>query len=248
MDEFVPTDELLMRYLDGNMDAEEKARLESRLQTDEALRNNVERLTLSVAAVQLYGLHEQVGRIGREELAAVQPAHARVVTMQSRLKRVFAAAAVLILLLGGTFAVYTANLSGSSVYESAFVDYTIANTRSEGTTAGSLVQAYQQGRYADVLELRKGLNLSAEEALLVGISQLKAGQYGEAIEQLAAISQGKGKYHQDGEFYLAMAFLKAKKYKEALSMLEAIHQNKNHLYHSRISTKDVYDAKLLQLK
>src|SRR5689334_8870539 len=66
MDNFAQQDELLMRYLDGEMSQEEREELESKLLSDEGARRRLEDLQMSRAAVKLYGLKQRVASIHQE--------------------------------------------------------------------------------------------------------------------------------------------------------------------------------------
>src|SRR4051812_30157307 len=56
-------DELLMRYLDGELSDSEREEFEQQLQQDESLQQELESLQLAKQAVISYGLKEQVAAI-----------------------------------------------------------------------------------------------------------------------------------------------------------------------------------------
>lgn len=247
MDENLHDTELLLRYLDNKLDAAEINQLEDRLRSDEVLREELERLQLSIEAVKYYGLREQVAQIHKEEFSRNHQSRGKVVNIRRHYKRLMAIAAVFLVLLAAAAVIYVSNVSGSEVYSDAFVEYTVAATRSTSETP-QIEQAFQNGNYSHVVGLEKSSRLTDEEQLLVGLSYLKLNQDSMAIQQLLPLSRSKGSYAQDAEFYLALAYIKTKNYAAALPLMYAIHSNKKHLYHDNISMKQIYDVKLLKWK
>lgn len=247
MDENLPDSELLIRYLDQALSPAERERVEARLQNEEALRNELERLRLSVKAVQYYGLREQVAGIRREENRKTQPASGKVVPMHRPFRRLLAVAAVFLVLLSSAFVFYFSRLSGEGWYRESFVDYNLSATRS-ATATPPLEQAYQNGDYLQVILLGRSASLGEEDRLLLGLSYLKTNRVNEAIAQLKTVRELNGPYKPDAEFYLALSLAKAKQYKEAHTLLQAIHANEAHLYHNNVSAKQLRDLQLLSLK
>jgi len=247
MDKNLPDTELLIRYLDGALAAEEKSEVEERLRTEESLRDELENLRFSIGAVKLYGIHQQVATIHQEEVHHRKTAPGRVVSMRTGFRQVISIAAVFLLLLTTTLVIYTVTLSAGKVYNEAFVSYTPSTLRS-AEAASALEQAYQNKNYQKVIALSKTTTPNEEEQLLVGLAYLQTGQYNAAIRQLSAIRRSSGEYAQDAEFYLSLAYLKARRFAEARTILKAIRDDKSHLYHDNVSTKQLVDLELLKLK
>ena len=80
------------------------------------------------------------------------------------------------------------------------------------------------------------------------MAYLKTNYFSEAIVQFVAVTKSDNQYKADAEFYLAMAYLKTKNYAAALPLMQKIHDDKNHVYHERISSKQIREVQLLKWK
>lgn len=245
MDEKLYHTELLIRYLDGELDETEHLALEARLHSDEALKEELNRLKTSMQAINFYGIAQQVAAIHREEVKHPIHSGAKIVRMTTR--KWIAIAASVLLFISGAGLLYISNLSNDKVFKEAFVDYSAAGIRSN-VSSSPVKTAYQQNDYTTVFNLSKTSTLDEEDQLLIALARFKTNDFIGAIEQLSAIAASRSKFKQDAEFYLAMCYLKTKKYDAALQVMNAIHNDKNHLYHERITGKEIREVELLKWK
>src|SRR5688500_1211558 len=72
MDDSLQADDLLIRYLDGELTSEDKRALEQRLQTDEQLQDKLEKLRVAVQAIRQFGTRQQVGSIHAQMMESVK--------------------------------------------------------------------------------------------------------------------------------------------------------------------------------
>src|SRR5437879_5102420 len=93
---------LLIQYLDNELDDAAKAEVEKRLRAEAELKEQLSRLQLSREAIRLYGLTQRVNEIGsefRKNQTTVVPMHT------ARIRRIarwsFGVAAVLFLVVAG---------------------------------------------------------------------------------------------------------------------------------------------------
>ncbi|RYF82636.1 MAG: hypothetical protein EON98_11140, partial [Chitinophagaceae bacterium] len=95
MDDLRHNENLLIRYLDGELPAEEKAMLEQRLQTDAALQQQLETLRVSIQAIRQYGAAQQVHHVHAEMMAELKGAKqgGKVRTMNRSVRYALAIAA-----------------------------------------------------------------------------------------------------------------------------------------------------------
>lgn len=245
MDNHVPDYEILARYLDGELEDEERAMLEQRLLSEPSLQDELDRLTISIKGIRLYGIREQVAAIHKEESIKLQKP-ARVIPFRKPARMLMAVAAVFIVMLTSAV-IYLSTLSGDTLYSASFVDYSVSSNRSFETNS-PVKEAYQQHRYNDVITMSKQQgNETEEEKLLTGLSYLHTNQYG-AAETIFSSLLNAINYAQDASYYLGLTYLKDKQYDKALAILKQIHDNPNHLYHQQVSEATITKIKWLRWK
>lgn len=228
-------DEILMKYLDGEMDQTEKEMFESQLQTDAELQQKLQSLQVAVASVKQYGTTEKVKSIHSEMMRELSSIHeeGKVIPIRRFVKYSLAIAASIIIILVGVNLFTSSQLSSDKLYNEAFVDYDASAVRGNENQT-EVAKLYQDHNYASVVEKANAQNLSQKDSLLVGLSYLKTNKLPKAINWLNAISL-QNPTKQDAEFYLAMSYLKNKNYSEALSLMEQIHSNPYHIYHNQFT-------------
>ena len=248
MADFLHNDEILMNYLDGNMDSVERARLESELQNDADLNKRLQSLQLAIASVRHYGTAEKVRSIHSgmmQELSHVQK-QGKVVPFKRIVQYSLAVAASIIVIIVGVNLFISSSLSSEKLYGEAFVDYHASGVRGNGTET-EISKLYEAHNYRAVTEKANDQHLSQEDSLLIGLSYLKSNQVSSSIDWLKPISvQNTNK--QDAEFYLALSYLKNKNYNEALALMEQIHSNPNHVYHNQFSDDYINRVRKLSRK
>src|SRR5688572_3286408 len=94
-------DQTLIRYLDKEMDDEERSSFEQQLQRDPALRQRLDGLKIAILGIRHYGTSEKVRAIHKEMMDEMQPSgKGKVVSMKNVLKFGFGiAASVLVIFL-----------------------------------------------------------------------------------------------------------------------------------------------------
>src|SRR5947209_6444267 len=99
MDENLYNDDLLIRYLDGELSATEKATLEARLRADKALQEELMNLRVAVQAVRHLGTTEKVQSIHAEMMKELKGNQkARVVPFTKTIRYTLAVAASIFIL------------------------------------------------------------------------------------------------------------------------------------------------------
>lgn len=247
MNEALHSDEWLMRYLDGELSAEEFHAFEARLRSDETLRLQLEQLQVARIAVRQWGSINKVNSIHQEMMAtlphsAQQPA---VVRPLWRKTLAVAASIILVALAAGGFWLYS--LSGDKVYASNLLSYQLASSRGDEETS-VVKKAFIQKDYAAVVSQAGNASLQTEDSLLIGLSHLQLSEWDKAQTWLSFLAQTQNSYRQDAEYYLAFALLKQKNYSAALQLLQKIRDDKNHLYHAQVSGSLVWEVRGLAWK
>jgi tetratricopeptide (TPR) repeat protein len=248
MDEYLPNEEILMKYLDEELTSQERVNLENLLKEDDELRKRLENLRLAKEAVRYYSIQSAVANVGAEWKHSHSVPEERPKAKVVSLKRVglYALATACIL-----FAVirislfFNSHLTPERVYQEAYVDYKPGSSRSAKQSGTSIILAYQQNNYQEVIRLSHNGNLTPQEQLITAIAYLKANKAADAVPYLEAL-QSNTTYHQDSEFYLALAYLKIRQFDKSLNLLKKIQSDPNHLYHQQVDEKIINEVENLR--
>ncbi len=246
MAEYLPSDEILMRYIDNEMSEAEKEDFEKNLTSDPALREQLERLLMAKDAARYYGLAQSVEAVRKqwEGKMATTAQEAKIVPIKSYVRYIFAAASVIILVIAITTIYRYLSVSTDKIYQQTYIAYTPGTSRSEAGAAHPIEDAYRQKNYAEVIRLAQATQLDAKQQLLLGLSYLETGKASDAIKEFQLIRSGKDPtYIPDAEFYQALAYLKNKEAAKALPLFEKIFNDKNHLYHQQVTSETIHDVK-----
>jgi hypothetical protein len=250
MDDSLHNESLLIRYLDGELSADEKALLEQRLQTDTELQQQLTDLRVAVQAVKQYGLSQKIGAIHTgmmQELKGPKP-QAKVVPFRRKFRYLVAVAASVLIVLIGVSLYLSSQVSSEKLYEQAFVDFPVSASRGEGNQLSAIENHYQQKDYEAIVNGSRSLHMDAKDSLLTGLAYLHTGRAEQGISFFERIAAYGNTFQQDGEFYLALSYLKNPDYGDALPLFEKIAGNPSHLYHSRVTQNFLEDLKSLREK
>lgn len=236
MDETLHNDDLLIRYLDGELSAEEKNALELRLNTDEGLRTKLEQLQVAVQALHQFGTAEKVSGIHTEMMKELKkPQTGKVMAISRRLRYALAIAASILVLFVGIKIYQGNNLSSERLFNEAFVDFNASVSRGAEGSESAIEKHYQQKDYRAVLADVRSANMTAKDSLLLGLSCLQTGRLQQAIGLFEKLAFTQNDFQPDAEFYLALSYLKNKNYQKSLSVMQKIASNRFHLYHENLS-------------
>lgn len=248
MHENTQNDDLLIRYLDGELSAEERTRLEERLRTDAALQQELINLQVAVQAVKHLGTTKQVQAVHAEMMKELKAPKAKVFPFSRNVRFVLLVAASLVVLFIGLKLYQASQLSPDKLYSQTFVDFNVSASRGSGGQLSPVETLYQQKKYNEVTTSVRSFNLNAEDSLLIGLSYLQTDRPAQAIGFLQNLASTANDYQQDAEFYLALSYLKVKAYDKAVPLMERIRSNPSHLYHEQLSDDVVEKVKKLRSK
>lgn len=235
---------LLTEYLDKTLLGEQLSAHEAMLLQDAAAQEEWAFQHLAVEAIRHEALTMQVAAIKEQYLA-------------DKKKRLFllrkpVAAAAAVLLLVGAAAVYKyASVTASGFFKDQYAAYELPVTR--GGTADELLKAYQQQQWKTVLKSFEVSQKNNQQWFLAGIANMQSGEYKEAVqkfEQVLANNQytGDSYYHDEAEYYLAMALLASNDAARAISILKRIEADSAHLYHKKVMDLRGLNRKILEYK
>ncbi|HTI08247.1 MAG TPA: hypothetical protein VL832_06810 [Puia sp.] len=227
--------EILMQYLDGELSAEETARLERELKTSLPLQEKLERLRAVKQSVRLFALREQVKGI-HQEMAPEYRKPAPVVNIRWVVLRVAASVVGIALLV---MLYEYRQLSPSALYREGYRPYIITQSRGM-SDSGTLPSAYESGRAQDVIRIFRSLPApGVRDYFLAGNAYLNTGNATQAIQAFLAMRQKNEQNNthileEDAEYYLAMSYLKNGEIAAALPLFDKIHNDQGHPYHDKV--------------
>jgi len=245
--------ELLIRYLDGTLNAEEKKSLEAELGVNKEMQNDLNTLRLARETVVRQGLRDDIARV-RAVILKESSSQARpVITMNRRRNLVLGIAASLILLLVGGIAYQYLNVSSRGLYEELYKPYAEGTYRGESAT-NNLQHAYAAKQYSTVVQIFRSLSQpSAKDFFLAGQSFLAEDSVSAAINSFQQVQRVNQKnattiFQDDAEYYEGLAFLKTGQIDSAVAILSNIKANKDHLYHDKVTNAVMRKLKMLSIK
>jgi tetratricopeptide (TPR) repeat protein len=242
--------EILIRYLDGELQGEELEGLKKNLANNQSLREELDNLQLAQEAARRYGLKSKISDIHKEMMLEVKqdkPVKSAVIKMfiQTGLR----VAAVLVVLIGLSALYQYFTTSPEKLFNDNYNPYVIHEMRGEGNS--HLQEKYKMGKMDSViLEFNSLIAPEPEEYILAGIAFLENNQPEKAIKTLQELIQkntaSKTDYFEDdAEYYLAMSYLKNGQPEKALPILEKIKADPRHPYNSKLSKWFILKVKSL---
>ena len=246
--------EWLVRYLDGELEGEEKQKLEQQLATDAVLQEELENLRLVRKAVQHYGLKQKVSGIHSQMMSELKTE--TPVRQMGNTRRIFrysiAVAASVLLVYIGIEAYSYFTLSADRVFANNYQPYELTTLRDNGTQHSAIEKAYRERNYSETISLYESLTVKEiESSFLAGMSYIELQQSGKAVEQFRTVlrmneAAGTTIRKDPAEYYLALTLVKNKDYSSALEIFQKIKNDTNHLYHSKITGKLLRQVKRLR--
>jgi hypothetical protein len=244
--------EQILRYLEGEMTPEEKYRFEESLSQNKALADESQRLSMSIDAVKYLGVVESVRKVHGElkaEGSIKELQRGRVVSFGKMVRYGIAAAACILFVIAGIKAYQFYSLNPGNLYDQAYVDYQLSNTRGTEPPRSETETAYQQKNYGKVIALGKENKApSASESFFTGLAHMQKNDFAAAIPHLKLTASSADTKKADAEFYLAMAFLRNGDYDQSISLMEKIKADPRHPYRERFNNKYIDKVRMLKWK
>jgi len=231
--------ELLVRYLDKELTAEEIIAVEQRLAAEQGLREELERLKLAREAVRLYGLKQQVGKIHTQMrgTGSVIPISRRN-NIQTISRWTMRIAAIVVLAVLGIGVYQYSTLSNEKLFAEQYQPYEIRASR--GAETESLVEAaYKKKDFPGVIAaFNNSPTHVTADYFLVGQAYLQQNNAKEAVSNLElanASADTSHLYKDESEYYLALAYLKDKQTDKALRIFRKIHSDPDHTFRDKVN-------------
>ena len=229
--------DLLIQYLDGELEGEALQSIKNRIAAEPVLLEELENLRIAREAVSIYGLRKQIQGIHpdmmRELKEKTKPAVTRMIFQYS-----IRIAAVLIIMFGisALYQYYTS--SPEKLFSEKYQAFELRETRSAQTN--HLEELYKAGNMDSVTARFSSLkNPLPEDYFLAGNAYLNSQQPAKAIETFINLQQlnktsNQHMFEEDVEFYLALAYLDYGQPALALPILEKIHADQSHPYNRQV--------------
>ncbi len=129
-----PNKEILIDYLDHQLNQEDSEQIEIMARNDKSLAGELQFMKLAIDTVRLNAINNKVlairGSLTNMQAVSEKPANSKVRSMYKMSLRV---AAVFILLTGSAVLYKYISVSNLSVYEKQFTGYELNNTRGQGS-------------------------------------------------------------------------------------------------------------------
>jgi tetratricopeptide (TPR) repeat protein len=235
--------EVLIRFMDGELENDESKSIIERLAADNNLAAELENLRLAKDAVKLYGLKTRISSVHTEMMKDLNApkASAPVIGIRRILKYSSRIAAIVIMVWGTTVLYQYFTATPEQLFRDNYETFTLRETR--GVSGVSVLQQpFKKGDMKTTMALFNQLkDPQAEDYFLHANAALQAGNSSEAIKSFLALQQ-KNKsanthiFEEDTQYYLALAFLHNNEPAAALPLFEQIHSDKNHPYYRKVSS------------
>jgi hypothetical protein len=251
MDNSTQRDEMLMRYLDGMMQGEEKLSFEKMIASDERLREELENLQLARSAVESYGRKQQVLAIHNTMMKELKQTPVRSISPATiLLKRIvaFAAIVVFMVLVWQGWLFYS--LSALKVFKNNYIEYTPDNMRDGNAATSPAEEAYNDKDYKLVVKL-VGSSRNIKDNFIAAHAQLALNNPSAAIVGFKKVIDlsyvaGGSEYKDAAEYNLILSYIRNKDYDLALELMNRLKGNPGHLYHDRMTGKLFRQVKMLK--
>lgn len=252
MDNSTHNDDILVRYLDGELPEVEKSNLKNRLANDKLLQEQYDSLLLTREAVRQYGLKIKVGSIHQQMMSELQQP-VRKLNPARKLYRIAAAVAAGIILMIAGFWVYNFyNLSGEKLYSDNYKSYELANTRDVNSTLTDAEKAYSGKNYQEVIRIHDmAAEPSVKTEFLCGVAAMELNNNSKAITCFKEVLQlnkasNLSVLKDEAEYYLSLSYLRNGDYDFSLELLDKIRSDKEHTYHAAVTKKLIRQVKMLK--
>jgi tetratricopeptide (TPR) repeat protein len=239
--------EKLVDYLDDVTPMEQRPEVEALLANDPAWKEAWQQLLITRAAVKQYGLKQQVAAVhaeikgGKGLVRKMSPSRRIIRTSMS-------VAATVLLIIGGYLVYNFYTLSPEKVLARYYSTYQLPELRSENRQTDSLELAYKAGNYRAVPRFFRGPDTSStKHRFLVANAWYETGNVEKAIAQYLVILRDTGSFfHDETEYYLAMAYIANKDFDLALPLLRKIRNDRQHSYYKDVDRRLIREVKMLK--
>jgi len=241
MSENFTSTELLIQYMDGELQGETLITVEKAIRLNPEVRTEFENLQAAREAVKSYGLKKQVSELHKEMMNEMKEENLpRIQPARSFLKRSLSLAATVILAVGLYTAYQYLAVSPDKLFRETYQPYSLHETR--GSTPSPLEETYKKGDMEGTIRQFESLGSPvAQEYFIAGNAYLETKQFPRAIASFSALQQSNDSrqthyFEEDAEYYLAVSYLGNNEPAKAIPIFEKINAEPSHPYHKKVSS------------
>ena len=253
MDNATPNmSELLVQYLDGELQGTAEENLTKELSTNAGLQSQYESLLLTRESVRHYGLTQQVAGIHQQMMQEIQAPVRKMNSGRKTIRYIISVAASLLLIVTGYLAYNFITLSSEKVYSSNYQPFDLGTTRDGNTNLTAIETAYTGKSYKEVIRIHDSKeDVSLKGEFLSGAAALELKDYASAINYFKNVidrnkSSAVKTFNDEAEYYLVLSYIHNKDYDYALDLMRKIKDDPTHLYNEKISSKLIRQVKMLK--
>jgi tetratricopeptide (TPR) repeat protein len=246
--------EILIDFLDHQLDQEDTDLVEKMIQDDKAVADELLYLKLAVDTVRMNSINNKVLEI-RNSLSNIrgktnEPADTIIHSLYKISIRV---AAVFILLFGAAILFKYISVNNLSVYQKQFAGYELMNTRGPESREPE-TEAYRSKNWNEVLaDFQKENNKSNKATFLAAMAYMELKNYPQAVSLFENILYPKfenadSSFREETEYNLSLAYLMNHQENKGIALLNKIKADTSHIYYPLASKLSTIDLKIIELK
>src|ERR1700722_19643895 len=243
--------EMLIEYLDKQLNQEESARMESALQKDIDLNRELQYLNLAIDTVRLDAISQKVASIRQSQEKERMVETAAPPILRNMYKISLRVAAVIVLFICAASIYKYSSVSNQSFYNKQFSGYELSNSRGKEIHTAQ-EDAYQNKKWNEMIAIYNAeTNKSNQQSFLAAMAEMQLHHFQNAITLFENLLNSKSvdtTYLEESEYYLSLAYLMNHEGNKAIQMIHKTQSNPNHTYHPIVSKFSSIDLKIIELK
>jgi tetratricopeptide (TPR) repeat protein len=230
--------ELLIQYLDGELQGEDLNKVRKIIEENASAREELENLRLAKEASKIYGMKTRIGSLHAEMMQELKTPQTGITRKIFQYSLRIAAVIIVLFSLSELYQYITA--TPEKLFSENYRAFDLHQTRGSSTT--SLEDLYEKGDMADLIQEYNQLKSpQAKDCFLAGDAYLNTHRPDMAIEAYTRMEQinktnNTHFFEEDAEYFLALGYLANNEPKKALPLFEKIHADPGHPYHMAVST------------
>lgn len=243
--------EMLLRYIDGEMNETEMASVEMLLQSDASFKEHYDNLLNAKQAIYKQGLKSRVQALHNEFINEDKTTLPAKVVKMPVAKLFIRIAAIFIVVLAGYGTYQYTSTTNDGVFADNFTNYQLPVNRGVEQTA-QIDSLYNAQNFAAVISTANNVTIKDQKTyFLQALAYLQTNDAANAIAAFKNVEQlnsnaTKKYFTQETDYYLMLAYLKANNISNAEAQLNKITANKQHKYYSKAT--EISKTKLTILK
>jgi tetratricopeptide (TPR) repeat protein len=239
-DNITPT-ELLIQYMDGELQGDLLTSVEDSIRLNPAVKTELENLRAAREAVISFGVKNQVGTLHREMMNELKnETLPRIIPARSFLRRSLSLAATVLLAVGLYTAYQYLATSPEKLFRESYQPFVLHETR--GSAPSTLEDIYKKKDMEGTIRQFESLPSPAiQDYFMAGNAYLQTGRYPKAIASFTAVDQSNSThqthyFEEDAEYYLGLSYLGNNEPGRAIPIFEKIAADPSHPYHKKLSS------------